>query len=137
LRSAPTRPTRAPGRIGSGRWWLFGGLLVAPNLALQHLGPWRELWPVHAGWFAISVTTYVIYGRDKRRAETGGHRTPEMTLHLLSLLGGWPGALLAQSRHRHKAGKAGFQLVFWATVALHQIAAIDFLLGWPLAGSFQ
>jgi uncharacterized membrane protein YsdA (DUF1294 family) len=135
LRSAPRRHAGSPGRIGSSRWWLFGGLLVAPNLALQRLGPWRELWPVHAAWFAISVATYATYGRDKRRAEAGGARTPESTLHLLSLLGGWPGALLAQARHRHKTGKPGFQLVFWASVALHQLVAIDFLLGWPLAGA--
>jgi uncharacterized membrane protein YsdA (DUF1294 family) len=55
-------------------------------------------------------------------------RTRERTLHLIDLLGGWPGGLLAQDRLRHKTRKATFQLVFWATVAIHCA-----LLGWLLS----
>lgn len=123
----------APGRIGSGRWLLFAGLLIAPNLALQHLGPAERLWPLHAWWAVISVATYVTYGADKSRAQSGQPRTAEATLHLLSALGGWPGALLAQGRHRHKTAKVGFQFVFWLTIAAWQTVAIDYLLGWPIA----
>jgi uncharacterized membrane protein YsdA (DUF1294 family) len=40
-------------------------------------------------------------------------------LHLLSLIGGWPGALIAQNRLRHKSRKGSFLLVFWATALLN------------------
>lgn len=130
-----------PGHIGGARWLLFGALLVTPNLALQQLGPQREWWVLHAWWMAISIFTYLAYAADKRRARSAADRIPEATLHLLSLLGGWPGALLAQGRHRHKTAKVAFQFGFWMTVAAHQALAIDYLLGWPLrsaiAASFK
>jgi uncharacterized membrane protein YsdA (DUF1294 family) len=70
-------------------------------------------------YLVMSLIAVVIYGIDKRRAERGGWRIPERTLHLLELLGGWPGALLAQRMFRHKRWKLSFMLVFWAIVALH------------------
>ena len=78
-------------------------------------------------WIAIaygiaSLITLVMYGWDKRRAIKGGSRVPERTLHLGELLGGWPGALLAQKMFRHKTQKASFRRVFWLIVVLHVIA---------------
>ncbi|BBJ96181.1 hypothetical protein Xcc1_19110 [Xanthomonas campestris pv. campestris] len=35
------------------------------------------------------------------------------------MLGGWPGALLAQEWFRHKCSKAAFQLAFWITAGLN------------------
>lgn len=73
-----------------------------------------------AGAYAgMSVAALAVYARDKRAARRGGRRTPEATLHLLELLGGWPGALLAQRWLRHKNAKPGYQAAFWAIVALH------------------
>ena len=40
-------------------------------------------------------------------------------LHLLGIIGGWPGALLAQRLLRHKNSKQSFQVVFWITVLLN------------------
>jgi uncharacterized membrane protein YsdA (DUF1294 family) len=45
----------------------------------------------------MSVIAIIMYAKDKNAAEWGRWRTPEITLHLLSLLGGWPGAGIAQS----------------------------------------
>jgi uncharacterized membrane protein YsdA (DUF1294 family) len=70
-----------------------------------------------AAWAALNLLTFALYARDKHAARTGQRRTPENTLHLLSLLGGWPGAWLAQGLLRHKTAKRSFQLVFWLTVA--------------------
>jgi uncharacterized membrane protein YsdA (DUF1294 family) len=65
---------------------------------------------------ALSLITFVVYYLDKGAAVRNTRRTPEITLHALAVLGGWPGALLAQRIFRHKSGKAGFQLAFWMTV---------------------
>jgi uncharacterized membrane protein YsdA (DUF1294 family) len=70
-----------------------------------------------------SLASFLAYGVDKRRAGIGGPRVPERTLHLLDLLGGWPGGWLGQRRFRHKTQKASFQFVFWLTVMVHLAAA--------------
>ena len=64
----------------------------------------------------LSVVTFGAYGWDKSAAVSGGWRTPERTLHLLSVAGGWPGALIAQAVFRHKTRKRSFQMAFWFTV---------------------
>ncbi len=69
--------------------------------------------------FVMSIVTFVVYGFDKRRAGNGGRRVPERTLHCLALLGGWPGALLAQRQLRHKTKKSSFLIIFWIVVLLH------------------
>ena len=67
----------------------------------------------------VSLVTYGIYAKDKSAAENGSWRVSETTLHTLSLLGGWPGARIAQLAIRHKTAKTGFQLAFWITVAVN------------------
>ncbi|KYP10660.1 MAG: hypothetical protein A0129_11680 [Limnobacter sp. CACIAM 66H1] len=67
-------------------------------------------------YVVISVLTYFTYAMDKSAAKKGGWRTSESTLHWLSLLGGWPGALVGQHMLRHKSNKAPFRLIFWLTV---------------------
>jgi len=78
-------------------------------------------WAVaYLGLVAVtSLFSFLVYGFDKHRAAAGGRRVPEQTLHLLALLGGWPGALLGQRRFRHKTRKVPFLIAFWATVVLH------------------
>jgi uncharacterized membrane protein YsdA (DUF1294 family) len=51
-------------------------------------------------------------------------------LHLLDLLGGWPGGFLAQRRLRHKCSKGSFQFVFWLIVLSWQFAAVDSFQNW-------
>jgi uncharacterized membrane protein YsdA (DUF1294 family)/cold shock CspA family protein len=68
---------------------------------------------------AASFVTYFVYASDKLAAQRNDHRTPESTLHLLALAGGWPGALVAQQYLRHKSRKTEFRIVFWATVILN------------------
>ncbi len=75
----------------------------------------------------MSLVTAVAYVRDKRAARHGAGRTPEATLHVLELLGGWPGGLLMQRLIRHKNAKVAYQAVFWLIVALH-VAAWAFAL---------
>lgn len=63
--------------------------------------------------------TFAIYAWDKAAARNNRWRTPEAHLHLLALIGGWPGALLAQRVLRHKSSKKPFRAVFWVTVVVH------------------
>lgn len=87
----------------------------------------RIPWIVVVIYIALSIVTFIAYGMDKSSARAGKWRTPESTLHLLSLLGGWPGALAAQRILRHKTSKQSFQLTFKATVILN-IAAVGYLV---------
>lgn len=80
----------------------------------------------------LSLVSYFYYAKDKKAALIGAWRVPENTLQLLSLSGGWPGALIAQQRLRHKTKKVSFRLVFWFTV-LANVAG----LVWLHSGSGQ
>jgi uncharacterized repeat protein (TIGR01451 family) len=72
-----------------------------------------------AVYFVVSLLTFIMYSVDKSAAQNGDWRTPESTLHFLSLAGGWPGALIAQQKLRHKSKKQPFRMVFWITVILN------------------
>lgn len=72
-------------------------------------------------YLVISFLTFLIYGQDKNAAQTSQWRTAESALHLLELLGGWPGALVAQQVLRHKTRKESFQVVFWMMVVFNCI----------------
>ena len=74
--------------------------------------------PVFVGfaYLIISLITILAYAKDKYSAQSNRWRTPESTLHLLSLIGGWPGALFAQKKLRHKTSKSEFISTYWATV---------------------
>ena len=76
---------------------------------------------------AMSLLSFLMYRFDKRAARNNERRTPEANLHLVDLLGGWPGALVAQQLFRHKTAKPSFQLAFWITVAMN-VAALAWLL---------
>lgn len=70
-------------------------------------------------YLSMSAITYFMYGNDKTRAVTGQRRVPESRLHLFEFLGGWPGALVAQSYFRHKNRKFSYQVMYWVMVLLN------------------
>ncbi len=70
------------------------------------------------------AVSFGLYARDKSAARTGTWRVPEATLHLVDLLGGWPGGLVARHVLRHKTRKQPFQRNFWLTVALHVVLVV-------------
>lgn len=75
------------------------------------------------GYLIISLITILIYSKDKHSAQNNRWRTPESTLHMLSLFGGWPGAMFAQKALRHKISKSEFISTYRMTVFLN-IAAL-------------
>ena len=70
-------------------------------------------------YFGASLFSFIMYAIDKSAAQKGNWRTQESTLHLLSVVGGWPGALVAQQQLRHKTTKQSFRSVFWITVLVN------------------
>ncbi|GHG63121.1 DNA-binding protein [Alishewanella longhuensis] len=104
---------------------LLGVMLFFAGLLLAF---WQGKLPafIVAGYLLLSIFTYLSYWFDKRKAQAGRWRTPESTLQFVSLLGGWPGALLAQRYLRHKSQKRSFLWQFWFTVVLN-LAALLYL----------
>jgi uncharacterized membrane protein YsdA (DUF1294 family)/cold shock CspA family protein len=74
-----------------------------------------------------SVVAFAMYGVDKSAARNDRWRTPEQSLHFIGLLGGWPGALLAQDVFRHKSRKLAFQVAFWICI-IANLAIVGWLL---------
>lgn len=119
------------GRVKVWEMALLSGLLVAPGLACLN----AKL-PLHwVGLYVLGISTvsYRTYKADKRRAALKERRVPERRLHILELLGGWPGAYVAQRTLRHKIAKPPFKFWFWLIVAAYQFAAVDSLNDWKIS----
>ncbi|WP_047538578.1 DUF1294 domain-containing protein [Methylotenera versatilis] len=102
-------------------------------LALMCLAVYLNTLPLFilAIYAITSLVTFILYWTDKRAAKKNLQRTPEKTLQLLSLLGGWPGGLFAQRVFRHKSVKQSFQFTYWTTVLMN--IAILFVIASPAA----
>ena len=101
--------------------------------SLPAVGAW-QLWRSDGAVWAmgiyplLSLLSFAQYWHDKSSAQAGRWRTPESHLQIVALLGGWPGALIAQQVFRHKTRKLAFLLPFWLIVLLHQGFWFDWLL---------
>jgi uncharacterized membrane protein YsdA (DUF1294 family) len=93
--------------------FLFVAIYAAATLA------WGMPWLVGAAYLVMSLSCFVAYAIDKSAARSGSWRTPERTLLLLGLVGGWPGGVLAQQWLRHKTSKRSFRQMFWCTVVVN------------------
>ena len=71
----------------------------------------------------LSALSFLVYAWDKRKAKQSVYkkvnRTPERTLQLIALFGGWPGALIAQQLLRHKSQKKRFIIVLWLCILIN------------------
>jgi uncharacterized membrane protein YsdA (DUF1294 family)/cold shock CspA family protein len=120
-RAEPTvRPTSVVVGVGS--------ILAFAAVFLVAHWRWQVPWTIGAIYVALSILTYVLYAADKRAAQTNRWRTPENTLLLIGLVGGWPGAAVAQQVLRHKTKKLSFRTRFWFTVIINVIAFV--LVAW-------
>lgn len=124
VRSVRTRPNT---RGESPAQWGTASLFAIPVFLILFAAAsllWRPpLW-FAAAYVVGSALTFLAYAVDKSAARRQAWRTPESTLHLLALAGGWPGALLAQQLLRHKSTKAEFRSAFWATVVLNALGFV-------------
>ncbi len=98
--------------------------------ALGALALWLWLrWDIYWAWLlSTNVIAFVFYRYDKwRSTHSGGMRVPEVTLILLSLIGGFIGAALGMYMpERHKTQHTSFKLALIAGAAI-QAAIIYFI----------
>ena len=91
-------------------------------LVARRLGSFLSAYPM---WLlCCSVSTFLFYGFDKAQSRRGGWRVPEAVLHLLSLAGGFLGALRGRQLFRHKTQKPAFLVVIVLSAALHLTFAL-------------
>lgn len=110
--------------VGLGFYAVLGLLAVMGDIS----------WLV-VGWYvAIGMITYLTYAKDKKAAQENTWRTPESTLHLLSILGGWVGAMVAQTYLRHKSQKPEFRMMYYLTVVINLAILLFILAGDGFAG---
>lgn len=117
--------------IRTGLWFCLGLLLVLPLWAMSRLP--IDCWMGPLAMAILSAIAYAMHFHDKQQALVHGWRTSENSLHLIELLGGWPGAFLAQRRLRHKCSKITYQIIYWGIVTIHQMVALDLILSHRLS----
>jgi uncharacterized membrane protein YsdA (DUF1294 family)/cold shock CspA family protein len=110
------------------RLWVATIVSLAFLLTIMIFGlMWLIPWQIVALYFVTSIIAFFMYWGDKSAARKGRWRTKENSLLFCGLIGGWPGALIAQHLFRHKSSKTEFQIFFWGTVAINCAG-----LGWIL-----
>lgn len=115
-----------PVRSNDGSLLLLFAIIFLACMAISVSAGKIPLW-VLGIYLLASSCTLIAYKLDKTAAKRSHRRTPEKTLHLLALIGGWPGAIISQKLFRHKSKKLSFQVIFWATIILN-CAALAWLL---------
>jgi uncharacterized membrane protein YsdA (DUF1294 family) len=76
----------------------------------------------YVAWVAgFSLVAVWFYWSDKRRAVAGRERIPELVLHGLALIGGFPGAWFGRYAFRHKTRKVSFLIVLVVATAIHGV----------------
>lgn len=120
--TAAAVPERVARRDAYG--WLALLLFIFLYAALAVSGRVSDIFA--AIYVITSVVTIAVYALDKYSSIRGGWRVSEAMLLFLGLIGGWPGAIVAQQAIRHKSKKPSFRRAFWATVVLN-VAVFIFL----------
>ena len=67
-------------------------------------------------YLLLSLVAFIFYGVDKRNAIKDRWRVSEKTLHFWAVIGGWPGALIAQKIFSHKTQKRSFIMMLWLSI---------------------
>lgn len=75
----------------------------------------------------VNAFVFFLFWLDKRRARKGQRRISEKELLMWSALGGWPGALMAMRKFRHKTKKRSFRAWLYGLIAL-QFAVAAYLV---------
>lgn len=118
------RPAGKAGADSSFIQWPVLALLsfaIFPVLYVWATVQWGVSLYVLLGYLLLSAWTYLMYMQDKAAAKSGQWRISEGSLLVLSALGGWPGANLAQHYLRHKSKKTSFRFAHWTMVCINLV----------------
>ena len=91
----------------------FSLLLVLLLVVVTDLN-WYIAWII-----GCSIVTFFFYGFDKRRSKSSDERVPEIVLHILSLMGGFPGGWAGRAYFRHKTLHTSFLIILIISTVLH------------------
>src|SRR5688572_24264699 len=122
-RKRPGEPTRSRNAALIASYVAAGFLGVVALLVIVG----RLWWPVACVYIVTSIATFSEYKYDKGAAQARARRTNEWALIILGLIGGWPGALVARHRFRHKTRKVAFRIGYWLSVGLN-VAGLVWLI---------
>jgi uncharacterized membrane protein YsdA (DUF1294 family) len=88
---------------------------------------------------ASSIVAWALYAWDKRTAELGkflrGWRVPELTLNLMALMGGFPGAWMGRAMFQHKSNTKRHPVILAVLIVstvVHALVVLRLLYGPPL-----
>jgi uncharacterized membrane protein YsdA (DUF1294 family)/cold shock CspA family protein len=111
----------APRRYGSARSSILSYLPVLAFAVLYFVVAALRPVPYWVGvvYIGTSLLCFLIYTLDKTAAREGRWRVSESALLLLGLIGGWPGAIVAQQVLHHKTRKRSFQAAFAGSIIVN------------------
>lgn len=133
-KSTPQFTTR---RGPATKGWETSSIVALVIFAISYLvvsAVWNLSLYVGVAYLVMSIICAGFYWHDKVSARRGEWRTSEETLIVLGVLGGWPGAIVAQQLLRHKTTKQSFRVMHWLTIGLN--LGILYLVGTPLLRIF-
>lgn len=84
----------------------------------------QNLMPVMFGVYLgiVNAITFILYAYDKAAAIRQRARVSEFSLHMWSLMCGWPAGVLAQFIFNHKTTKLSFRVQHWAVLSVNLVA---------------
>ena len=113
-------------------------LAIALGIGIGWGTKWIPYWEAgtYAGVVLLgSLAAFLSQGMDKWAAKNSLSRIPEKSLHMLELIGGWPGAHLGQQLFRHKTQKPSYRSLFLTIVAVHILVVIGCWCYFGIPGS--
>ncbi len=131
------KPQFATRRGPANKGWEASSIVALLIFAISYLvltAVWNLSIYVGVAYLGMSIVCSGFYWHDKVSAQRGEWRTSEESLIVLGVLGGWPGAIVAQQLLRHKTTKQSFRVMHWFTVGLN--LGVLLLVGTPLLRIF-
>ena len=78
-------------------------------------------------YIVMSCASLALFFFDKWAAQSGAWRIPELWLHFVELIGGWPGALLGAQVFKHKRQKSSYMMILYGISILHVVFWVWYL----------